>query len=233
MRPIERGGCPTDKTGAPKKFREYQDARGHLIDRLGEYCSYCEMHLDASLAVEHVQPKSVPTSAHLALVWDNFLLGCTNCNSTKGDKQITLDDYYWPDRDNTVRAFEYFKGGIVRVSGSLTPAQQQRAQKTLELTGLERRPKNNPSASDRRWLNRSQAWDKAERARERLKKHDTSEMREQIVETAETNGFWSVWMTVFRDDRDMLDRLIKAFPGTCQSCFNSQYNPVPRPGGTL
>ncbi|GAB4292819.1 MAG: hypothetical protein Fur0025_28750 [Oscillatoriaceae cyanobacterium] len=224
MRPIDRGS-------APKKFREYKDARGDLIDRLGEYCSYCEMHLDASLAVEHVQPQS--SSPHLTLVWDNFLLGCTNCNSTKKDKQITLNYYYWPDRDNTFRAFEYCQGGIVRVSGSLTATEQQCAQNTLELTGLDRTPKNNPSASNRRWLNRREAWDIAERAMKNLTKNNTSEMREQIIETAKAKGFWSVWMTVFRDDRDMLDRLIKAFPGTCQSCFNSQCQPVPRPGGAL
>lgn len=63
MRPIDRGMCPKDITGNIKKFSKYQDARGDLIDKLGEYCSYCEMQLDASLAVEHVQPKSNPTIA--------------------------------------------------------------------------------------------------------------------------------------------------------------------------
>ncbi len=40
MRPIERGDLPIDENGTPKIFSRYQDARGDLIDRLGEYCSY-------------------------------------------------------------------------------------------------------------------------------------------------------------------------------------------------
>ena len=48
MRPIERGEIPTDAQGQPKVFRQYKHARRDLIDRLGEYCSYCEMHLGLS-----------------------------------------------------------------------------------------------------------------------------------------------------------------------------------------
>ncbi|MEQ8997329.1 MAG: hypothetical protein RID53_12610 [Coleofasciculus sp. B1-GNL1-01] len=86
---------------------------------------------------------------------------------------------------------------------------------------------------DRRWLNRQKAWDIAERSLNNLKKNDTSFMREQIVETAKTRGFWSVWMTVFVEDTDMLKRFIHAFPGTCKTCFNDQFQPIPRPGGAL
>jgi hypothetical protein len=48
MRPIDRGSCPTDAAGIPKLFRKYQDARGDLITRIGEYCSFCETPLGAS-----------------------------------------------------------------------------------------------------------------------------------------------------------------------------------------
>lgn len=57
----------------------------------------------------------------------------------------------------------------------------------------------------------------AERARQRLLAcpQDACElMREQIVETVKAKGFWSVWMSVFRDDPDMTARLIAAYPGT-------------------
>ncbi|MEQ8468840.1 hypothetical protein [Coleofasciculus sp. E1-EBD-02] len=54
MRPIDRGSCPTDATGIPKLFHKYQDARGDLITRIGEYCSFCETPLGVSLAVEHI-----------------------------------------------------------------------------------------------------------------------------------------------------------------------------------
>lgn len=231
MRPIDRGSCPTEAAGIPKLFHKYQDARGDLITRIGEYCSFCETPLGVSLAVEHILPKSL--YPHLERDWDNFLLACTNCNSTKGNKNIVLADYYLPDRDNTFRAFIYLPGGIVRVDPNLEESEQEQALNTLKLTGLDRTPANDPAMKDRRWLNRQKAWDLAERSLKNLKKNDTPFMREQIVETAKTRGFWSVWMTVFSEDTDMLKRFIHAFEGTCQSCFNDQFQPIPRPGGAL
>jgi uncharacterized protein (TIGR02646 family) len=231
MRPVERGELPTDNASQPKQFSQYQDARGDLIDRLGEYCSYCEMHLDASLAVEHVQPKALNEA--LKLDWNNFLLGCPSCNSTKNDKLVNLDDYYWPDLDNTYRVFEYSKGGLVRVNLSLTEEKKQRAQKTIELTGLDKLSPNNLQRSDRRQSNRREAWDIAERSLANLKKRNSPEMRDQIVETAKAKGFWSVWMTVFQDEVDMLKQFIATFPGTCTNCFDPQGKPISRSRGML
>ena len=57
MRPVNRGPVPTHHNGEPKRYTEYGLARRDLIQRLGEFCSYCEMELDTSLAVEHIQPK--------------------------------------------------------------------------------------------------------------------------------------------------------------------------------
>jgi len=231
MRPIERGSCPTDAAGVPKVFSNYQDARGDLINRLGEYCSFCEARLGASLAVEHMLAKNL--HPHLERDWNNFLLACTNCNSTKGSKNLVLSDYYWPDRDNTARAFIYLTGGLVRVNTNLTDAEQQQAVKTLNLTGLDRIPGNDPAMKDRRWLNRRKAWEIAERSLQHLKNNDMPSMREQIVDTATTRGFWSVWMSVFRQDTDMLERFINAFEGTCRLCFDDQFQLVPRPRGAL
>lgn len=84
---------------------------------------------------------------------------------------------------------------------------------------------------DRRWLNRKEAWDIALRAKERLERNDYGDFRAQITETASANGFWSVWMTVFNNDADMLRRLIEAFAGTCGDCFDAEYAPIVRPGG--
>jgi hypothetical protein len=46
------------------------------------------MRLEASLAVEHVLPKKPEGVTEIIksreLDWENFLLACTNCNSTKG-----------------------------------------------------------------------------------------------------------------------------------------------------
>jgi hypothetical protein len=60
----------------------YPNARRAMIDRIGQYCSYCELPIVANLAIEHVVPKtSFPL---LATRWSNFLLACAACNSKKG-----------------------------------------------------------------------------------------------------------------------------------------------------
>ncbi len=214
MRPVVRGDCPHDDQGNEISFSEYQQARRELIRRLGEYCSYCEMHLDASLAVEHVKPKKPPGAAaalpERELEWGNFLLACTNCNSTKGDTDVALDDYLWPDRDDTFHALQYSVGGVVDAAPG---AQRAKAESLIKLVGLQQQA-DTDRASDRRWLNRREAWDRAVLAKDRLNRCPCDEMREQIVETAQAKGFWSVWMTVFADDPEMVRRFLVALPGT-------------------
>lgn len=227
MRPVKRPDL-LDEQRNHKTFTDYQNARPELIAAFGEYCSYCEMHLDASLAVEHVQPKSLHPG--LALLWDNFLLGCSNCNSIKNDKDPGLGNCLWPDRDNTLIAFLYTEGGVVEVNPALNSKQYALAQELMDLVGLDRKVEN-ATASDRRWVNRLDAWGKAERALARLAKRDDNEFREQIVETAESKGYWSVWMTVFGHDVDMRQRLINAMPGTAKTCFDAQTNALSRVHG--
>lgn len=94
MRPIERGA-------APRAYARYADAIGDLENRLGRYSSYCERRLPTSLAVEHVAPKSLHRNRERD--WGNFLLGCANCNSIKGNQDVAEDDVLWPDRHNTMR----------------------------------------------------------------------------------------------------------------------------------
>jgi uncharacterized protein (TIGR02646 family) len=152
MRPIERGEWPLDKQGVQIAYSDYAKARPELIKRLGEYCSYCEMHLDSSLAVEHVQPKKPPGAAEniseRELNWFNFLLSCTNCNSIKGSLDVVLSDYVWPHTDNTFRALVYREGGIIAVNDALPASIQQKAHSTILLTGLDRQPLNNPTARE-------------------------------------------------------------------------------------
>jgi len=232
MRPVVRGICPQDDQGENVIFSNYSQARGELINRMGEFCSYCEMHLDASLAVEHVKPKSLNPDDELN--WNNFLLACANCNSTKGTTDVDLEAYLWPDRDNTFYAFQYAEGGLVSASHRLDDTDLKRkAQATILLTGLDKHPLNNPKASDRRWINRRETWDIAFESKQDLAGSDTPEMRRQIIRTATGHAYWSIWMTVFKEDASMLQRLIQAFPGTCSDCFDAAdgYNPVPRDGG--
>ncbi|HEX5751810.1 MAG TPA: HNH endonuclease [Archangium sp.] len=206
-------------------------ARGELIKRIGDYCSFCERKINASLAVEHILPKIHHPA--LRLDWNNFLLACVNCNSTKGDEDLKLGDYFWPDSDNTARAFAYSEDGLVGPAPHLTAAQKEVAERTIHLTGLHKTPTHDPAASDRRWKQRLDAWGRAEEAREDLSKNDSEITRRLIVRQATALGFWSIWMTVFASDLDMRQRFITAFEGTPGACFDARTQPVQRSGGAL
>lgn len=228
MRPVEKGAAPRD-------YIDYKDAGSDLMQKIGDYCSYCERKIETHLAVEHIQPKVY--HPELENSWNNFLLSCVHCNSSKGQFDVVLNDYYWPDRDNTLLALEYSEGGLVRPYPSLEDADRSKAQETINLTGLDKYPGNpgrNPTDSDKRWQARHKAWQLAEKARDRLaKQEDNQLLREQIVDTAASRGMFSIWWTVFADDTDMRRRLRKAFAGTHADSFDENENPVPRVGGQL
>lgn len=235
MRPVERGACPQE-SGADKVFKRYQDAGPELCARIGWLCSYCGERLArVGLAVEHVACKDV--YPELALRWDNFLLACATCNSIKGAQATAGITLFWPDRDNTARAFQYQEGGVIEPHPHLTPAQTQIARATLVLTGLNRLPGIPPfpttTGSDQRWLQRKEAWDQACLMRDALHEHDTERQREAILGAARAIGFLSVWLAVFAHDIPLRQALLAAFPGTALGCFDAQTNPVPRPGGQL
>ncbi|MBK9365152.1 MAG: HNH endonuclease [Deltaproteobacteria bacterium] len=199
---------------------EYRHARPTLLERMGGYCSFCEVQAP-TLDVEHIRCKD--HNPALALEWSNFLLACKNCNSTKGTTVSTDEDVaarLWPDRDRTQDAFVYGEGGVVSVAPLVDPAERRKAELTAEMVGLLRRPGagltsgQTRTASDRRLHLRRQAWDEATISRNNLRKAPVEEMRDQILILATARGFFSVWLTVFRDDADMVDRLIRAFSGT-------------------
>lgn len=233
MRPIIRGNVPQDATTkSPIKFTDHKEARPHLIENIGSYCSYCERRLDTGLDVEHIKYKD--KHKRLKLRWENFLLSCKNCNSCKSTNDVKLYDYYWCYRDNTALAFEYLEGGIIKENSKLTPEQQTRAKNTINLTRLDRRPGHQGyKGNDVLWNQRREVWDIAQDSLKDLNAQDTEGLRRSIVNIAKGRGFWSIWMTVFRDDKDMLKRFVEDFPGTCQECFDENFNPVHRPGGAL
>lgn len=153
MRPVDKGAAPTEA------FTRYADAAAPLIERLGRYCSYCERQIETHLAVEHVRPKL--KAPELSLSWSNFLLACSNCNSCKGTSAVVLSDYFWPDRDNTLRAYEYTNGGLVRPSAGLSEINRARAEASIALLGLDRypgSPAGGPTEHDLRWLRRREVW---------------------------------------------------------------------------
>jgi uncharacterized protein (TIGR02646 family) len=216
MRPVEKGK-------ALLIYPDYNDALDDLKRLIGDYCCYCERQIETHLAVEHVRPKS--KNERLRNDWDNFLLSCINCNSCKGKKNVRLDRFVWPHRDNTIRAFVYGPGGQVIPDPALPRREYLRARKTIELVGLDRDPgnismKKRPASSDKRWMKRLEAWNLAQNDLTRLSRVDTPELRDVIVENALGRGHFSIWMTVFKKDRDMRRRLIAGFRGTAKCCFH-------------
>ncbi len=234
MRPIRRG--PSPRSG---DFANYADAKPDLVSRLGSYCSYCERPILTNLAVEHIQAKADPKYAHLIGRWENFLLGCVNCNSSKLDKDVRPAKVLLPDRDNTFASFVYSPDGGVNPAPKLLPRQQELALATLELVGL---AKSKPSTDSNgkmvaldRAAQRMEAWREAEYAKSDLDTGPSNDvLRNRIVALAKATGCFSIWMTVFAHDRDMKQRLIDAFPGTRDSgCFDSRtgdsVSPAPNP----
>lgn len=215
MRPVSRGEPP-----AGLSVSEYGQARPALIERLGDYCSFCEVKLP-SPDVEHIRSKH--HNPELELEWSNFLLACKSCNGTKGDQVSTeedVDQRLWPHRDPTLQAFVYGAGGQVTVAAQGDPVQQEKAQRTADMVGLLKRPgaglrrEQQRTASDRRWKLRLEAWNEAISAKEDLQQCPTNQVRKLTLSLAISTGFFSVWYNVFRDDPEMLAGLRAAFPGT-------------------
>jgi len=228
MRPVTR---PPNS----KKYAKYGDALPDLEKCFDKYCSYCERRLPISLEVEHVVPKS--SAKRLAKKWDNFLLGCKNCNTVKGKKKTSREKFLWPDVDNTLKAFEYTSGGLVKIAKNLPPDVSPKAEKLISLVGLDRHPgqpanKRLPKR-DSRYSDREAVWKMAERHRDILLKDNIESVRTLILDAALGHGFFSVWMTVFQHDADMRRRFIAAFKGTAKDCFGALGEPVLRPNGRI
>lgn len=237
MRPVRKGSSPV-----AGDYGNYEDAKPYLVSRLGPYCSYCERPIATMLAVEHVQPKGLTQYKHLEGSWSNYLLACVNCNGTKKDKDVHPAAYLLPDRDNTFAAFSYLPDGTIEPSEkAVDNGLQAMAQATLELTGLEKAAIQTPDINGRqvaldRVSQRMEIWGIAEVSKVDLDNDpDNQVLRRSIVQIALSSGFFSIWMTVFADDPDMLSRFVDAFPGTRASgCFDANGHPVsPAPNPDL
>jgi hypothetical protein len=237
MRPIRRGASPIDGD-----YADYADAKADLVARLGPYCSFCERRIPTNLAVEHVQPKGLVAYAHLIGRWNNFLLACVNCNSSKGKRDVKLANVLLPDRDNTFAALVYLIDGSIEASPiAVAAGLLQSVTNTLALTGLDKAALNSPDANGRqvaldRVRQRMEAWLVAIDSQSELASAPQNvALRSQIVKTAAATGFFSIWMTVFQSDTNMLGRLIDAFEGTRASgCFDNAgivVTPAPNPDG--
>ncbi len=235
MRPVLRGDSPQ-----AVDFTNYRDAFGELASRIGMFCSYCERRIATQLAVEHIQPKGLPAYEHLKGRWENFLLGCVNCNSTKGAKDVVLANLLLPDRDNTAAAYEYTMDGKIEFAAALTFAQTTLAMNTLTLVGLDKRlnqvvDSNGQLVAVDRVAQRMEVWLIAKVSKDDLQTNPTDAFRRQIARTATGHGFFSIWMTVFQDDPAVRKLLIKEFRGTATDCFDLSTTQIisPRPASGL
>lgn len=235
MRPIDKGGSPI-----AGEYVDYRDAFPELQSRIGPYCSYCERRIATNLAVEHIQPKDENRYPELEGSWDNYLLGCVNCNSTKKNKDVILSEVFLPDRDNTFHAFDYTSDGKVNSAGHLVATDRAIADRTLRLVGLEKRissvvDENGKIVAIDRVSQRMETWLIAEESKAELANSPTDGMRRQIARTASAQGHFSIWMKVFENDADMRRRFIAdSFPGTATDCFDATTNAAgPRPPNNL
>lgn len=226
---------PVTRVAAPAIYGKYQDAIGDLETCFGFYCSYCERRFPALLAVEHVSPKC--SDAARETDWTNFLLGCVNCNSTKGVTATNDQDFLWPDKDNTLKAIEYKAGGLVGPSAALSPHIVPKVVALIELVGLDRHPgqppAKQPTDRDKRYLEREEKWQLAQLMRSRLAHNNNSDFRDTVVILAKESGFFSIWMAAFHGDPDMRRRLVEAHVGTATDCFEDDWSLKSRAGGHI
>ncbi|KIF53808.1 HNH endonuclease [Vibrio owensii] len=233
MRPFRRNSSPFDSD-----LKHYEDAKTELISRIsrGEfaskhvtsYCSYCERSIPTNLAVEHIQPKKGSyAKPELQGRWSNFLLACVNCNSSKGSRGVFFDYFFFPDRDNTFNAFKYSSDGSITVNSSNHLAIQGVAKNTLWLTGLDKTVRNTYDSEGKiiaqdRISQRAEVWGIAENHLEIYTKNKgNAGIKELIVSSMLGHGYFSVWMTVFKDCPEMKNSFIDSISGTRESgCFD-------------
>lgn len=232
MRPVNRGDVPTDANGNPVRFSAYGQARDPLIAAIGDFCSYCETALHSTIDVEHVQPKKgVAGRPDLELAWENFLLACSTCNRAKWHTPIVLNQYYWPDSENTFRAFTYAVDEPPEPASGVTGVDPDVARRMIELTGLDRKP-GHPDFSDRdrRFGKRKDAWGNALLALGMYRRGDVDPLGISLM--AVPRGFFSVWMTVFQDYPEVRRVLIAEFKAA-SDCFDANTTACPRPSGQI
>ena len=83
----------------------YKLAAVPLTERLGAYCSYCETAVPGLIEVEHVAPKAeYPT---FSADWDNFLIACSPCNTSKREYPTRSELRNWRGADLTTEASCY------------------------------------------------------------------------------------------------------------------------------
>ena len=228
MRPVNKGVSPY------KSIQQYGEALPYLEDRIGLYCSYCEMPISHVPEVEHIHSK---TKGGNLTAWDNLLLGCKYCNTRKSKHTDSenVEDYLWPDRYNTAIAYDYEYGVPTVNEATLLSVDSERvalikAHNLFDLVKLGNRP--TPKEKDRRFRERNKAFDVALEELERYRRMKRmypdvlGDILEQLTRLARLCGFFSVWMTVFKEEPEVLKVLISSFPGTAKKFYDDDGVPM-------
>lgn len=222
MRPVDKRKHPLDENGDPKEYTEYGQAKDDLKNALGYYCSYCEMNISNQADVEHVIPKKKPKGKDLILDWGNFLLGCKTCNREKSNNNDDREGYLFPDTHNTAYAYKYTKTKVL-INSELTDEESEKAQATLDLVNINRKKDSNGRVDDRRFA-RLREWQKAVESLKDYKIFSSEPMARQIGRSPE--GFFSLWLEVFKDYPEVKKEILCNKPGTAQKCYDQEWNPV-------
>ena len=229
MRPLYKGNTPLDAAGNPITVTDYDRWRLRLINRIGYYCAYCNQPLSHSLQVEHVVPKNPPLGYTPGdpLTWDNMLLACGPCNNAKDNQPIDAATYYLPEEHNThlpftITAHANYAVATERVG--LTPAQQQKARRTIDLLQLDAIDTRD-AIVDIRSRRRKDAMMAVEANRQvfDLARHssafDISYVATLIKSQVIAIGFFSLWYEAYSDVPEVLEQLI-TIVGTAINCFD-------------
>lgn len=222
MRPVNKGHKDT-------VYNPYKKAKRDLFEAIGPYCSYCERKIELGGAIEHVQPKSRVEEKER--IWDNFLLGCVNCNSTKGDTDINdanINDYAWPDIDDTYHLIKYDPiTCLPSPADELSDNDRKRISKLIKLVGLDKpSPKvgtiKYKEASDLRIEKRKEVTSYAKEYRSDFLSIDDG-AKPNFIKTlkllVKEMGLWSIWMHEMEDIPELRAALLDLLPGTRKEFF--------------
>lgn len=232
MRPVDKGESPY------RKMVNYQDAEPYLNERIGRYCSFCEMPIFHVPEVEHKEGKF---SGGDYTSWENLLYSCKYCNTRKAQKikKGESANWLWPDRDNTFLAFSY-EGGLPAIKEGylkdVSVEAYEKARAVFDGIALNFQPQGIRD-KDKRWMKRIETLGIAEESKAAWQKMKGTDFEDDqlknITIMAKSCGFFSVWMMVFKEEKKVKKSLIKAFRGTASDCFDDDGNAVRRPHGIL
>jgi len=220
MRPVNRGEIPKKEDGSDKVYTSYKQAKDDLRERLGSYCSYCEMNIENQPDIEHVSPKSKDPT--LEKEWSNFLSACKSCNIIKDDNNDGRNGYVFPDTHNTSFLYEYSENNVT-VKDNLPDDIKVLATATFNLVNLNRKLDTSNMTDDRQFA-RNNSWNKAQEAlKDFLVLPENDAMIRQTARSC--NGFFSMWIQIFKDYPEVKKAILENINGTDMQCYDENFNP--------